>query len=190
MPAAPNTIRSRSTPAWRRSARRPVRQLTVIRSLAGLPECNSTFATPLVEIGGTCGQDYECKNSVCQKAPMAWEGVCAVGAAASASCATDHCAQNLICDGRGTDDATDNVCVAEQENGASCNTAFECKSRICAAAAGATAKTCNAPTGPVCFYGGGCSAAGGAPGIAALLHHARVRCGGALPLAPHRRARR
>jgi hypothetical protein len=49
-------------------------QLTTIRSLAGLPECNSTFATPLVEIGGTCGQDYECKNSVCQKAPMAWEG--------------------------------------------------------------------------------------------------------------------
>ena len=70
---------------------------------------------------------------------------------------------------QGHDDATDNVCVAEQENGASCNTAFECKSRICAAAAGATAKTCNAPTGPVCFYGGGCSAAGGAPGIAALL---------------------
>jgi len=144
-------------------------QLTMIRSLAGLPACNSTFATPLVEIGGTCGQDYECKNSVCQKAPMAWEGVCAVGAAASASCATDHCAQNLICDGRGTDVETDNVCVAEQENGAACNTAFECKSRICAAAAGATAKTCNAPTGPVCFYGGGCSAAGGAPGIAALL---------------------
>ena len=144
-------------------------ELTMIRSLAGLPACNSTFATPLVEIGGTCGQDYECKNSVCQKAPMAWEGVCAVGAAASASCATDHCAQNLICDGRGTDVETDNVCVAEQENGAACNTALECKSRICAAAAGATAKTCNAPTGPVCFYGGGCSAAGGAPGIAALL---------------------
>ena len=79
---------------------------------------------------------------------MAWEGVCAVGAAAGASCATDHCAQNLICDGRGTDDASDNVCVAEQENGAACNDAFECKSRICAAAAGATAKTCNAPTGP------------------------------------------
>jgi len=145
-------------------------ELTMIRSLAGLSACDSTFATPLVEIGGTCGQDYECKNSVCQKAPMAWEGVCAVGAAATASCATDHCAQNLTCDGRGTDDATDNICVvADQENGAACNSAIECKSRICAAAAGATAKTCNAPTGPVCFYGGGCSAAGGAPGIAALL---------------------
>jgi hypothetical protein len=145
-------------------------ELTMIRSLAGLQACDSTFATPLVDIGGTCGQDYECKNSVCQKAPMAWEGVCAVGAAVSASCATDHCAQDLICDGRGTDDATDNICVvAEQENGAACNSAIECKSRICAAAAGATAKTCNAPTGPVCFYGGGCSAAGGAPGIAALL---------------------
>ena len=51
----------------------------MIRSLAGLPACNSTFATPLVAMGGTCGQDYECNDSVCQKAPMAWEGVCAVG---------------------------------------------------------------------------------------------------------------
>ena len=122
-------------------------ELTMIRSLSGLPACDATFATPLVALGGTCGQDYECINSVCQKAPMAWEGVCAVGAAASGSCVTDHCAQNLSCDRGTATSSTDNVCVvADQENGAACNSNFECKSRVCAAATGATAKTCIAPT--------------------------------------------
>jgi hypothetical protein len=143
-------------------------ELTMIRSLKGLPACDSTFATPLVELGGTCGHDYECISSVCQKEPMAWEGVCATGAAAGASCTTAHCAQDLICDPRDGNVETDNVCVAEQDNGAACNSNFECKSRTCTAAAGATAKTCTAPASQ-CFYGGGCSAAGGRPGVAALL---------------------
>jgi hypothetical protein len=144
-------------------------ELTMIRSLSGLPACNSTFATPLVPVGGKCGQDYECIDSVCQKEPMAWEGVCAVGASAGASCATDHCAQDLSCNSRGTDDASDNVCVAEQEVGGACVDNFDCKSRVCAAASDATAKTCMAPTTPQCFYGGGCSAAGGAPRLVSLL---------------------
>jgi hypothetical protein len=144
-------------------------ELQMIRSLAGIQACNSSFATPLVAIGGTCGQDYECIGSVCQKAPGAWEGVCAAGAPAGASCTTDHCAPNLYCDPRDGNVDTDSVCVVEQDNGAACTTSFECKSRICAAAGGATAKTCQAPSGPICFYGGGCAAAGGRPGIAALL---------------------
>jgi hypothetical protein len=144
-------------------------ELTMIRSLSGLPACNSTFATPLVAVGGVCGQDYECINSVCQKAEGAWEGVCAVGAPAGASCDTNHCAQNLVCDPQDGNIETDDVCVMEQDNGAACNSNFECKSRYCVAPSDATAKTCMAVPTPQCFYGGGCSAAGGAPRIGALL---------------------
>jgi hypothetical protein len=144
-------------------------ELTAIHNIAGLPACNATFATPLVAIGGKCGQDYECIDSVCQKAPDAWEGLCAVGASVGASCTTDRCAQDLSCDSRDSNSDTDSVCVAEQENGGACVDNFDCKSRSCVAAAGATAKTCMAPTAPQCFYGGGCSAAGGAPRVASLL---------------------
>ena len=157
----------------------------MIRSLAGLPECNSTFATPLVEIGGTCGQDYECMNSVCQKAPMAWEGVCAVGAAATRVVRRRplRAEPDLRRQGHRRRDRQRLRRRAGKRR--RLQHRFECKSRICAAAAGATAKTCNAPTGPVCFYGGGCSAAGGAPGIAALLIMAAFVAMALLPLAPH-----
>jgi hypothetical protein len=147
-------------------------QLQTIRSLSGLPACDSSFATPLVAIGGTCGQDYECIGGVCQKAAGAWEGVCVAGASIGGSCSSDsssRCAPDLTCDPRDGNVDTDNVCVAEQDNGAACSSNLECKTRICAAASGATAKTCQAPSGPVCFYGGGCAAAGGRPGAAALL---------------------
>ena len=143
--------------------------LTAIHSISGIPACNSTFATPLVAIGGKCGQDYECIDSVCQKAAGEWEGVCAVGVSVGASCTTDHCAQNLFCDPRDGNVDTDSVCVAEQENGGSCVDNFDCKSRYCAANSDATEKTCMAPPTPRCFYGGGCSAAGGAPRLASLL---------------------
>ena len=143
--------------------------LTKIRSLSGLQACDSTFATPLVAVGGKCGQDYECIDSICQKAAGEWEGVCAVGAAAGASCVTDHCSQNLTCDPRDGNVDTDDVCVMEQENGAACNDNFECKSRYCVAASDATAKTCMAVPTPQCFYGGGCSASGGAPRLVSLL---------------------
>jgi hypothetical protein len=143
--------------------------LTMIRSLAGLPACNSTFETPLVALGGTCGQDYECIDSVCQKAPGEWEGVCAAGVATGASCVTNHCAPDLSCDPRDGNVEGDEVCVAEQENGAACNDNYECKSRYCVAPSDATAKTCMAVPTPQCFYGGGCAAAGGAPRLASLL---------------------
>jgi hypothetical protein len=145
--------------------------LTSIRSLSGIPECNSTFVTPLVAVGATCGQDFECIDSVCQKEPMAWEGVCAAGNSTGAACADNNrCAPKLICDGRGTsDDASDDVCVAEQDNGATCVDGFDCKSRNCIADGTTGAKTCQAPTAPQCFYGGGCAAGGGRPSLAALL---------------------
>jgi hypothetical protein len=143
--------------------------LTSIRTLSGIPECNSTFATPLVAVGATCGQDFECIASVCQKEPMAWEGVCAAGAPVGASCTTDHCAQNLYCDPRDGNIDTDSVCVQEQDVGGPCVDGFDCKSRVCSSSSAGGGMTCQAATAPQCFYGGGCSAGGGRPGFAALL---------------------
>ena len=143
--------------------------LTAIRSISQIPECNSTFATPLVAAGGKCQNDFECMdNGVCEKPMNSFDGVCVAGNAAGATCASDNrCATALICDGRGTMDAGDDVCVAEQDNGATCVDGFDCKSRNCVADANG-AKTCQAPASQ-CFYGGGCSAAGGRPGVAALF---------------------
>lgn len=144
--------------------------LTGIRSLAGLPACDSTFATPLVAAGGKCQNDFECIGGVCQKPNGSFDGVCVAGNAAGAACAGDNrCAQDLICDGRGTSmDATDDVCVAEQENGATCIDGFDCKSRNCVADVNG-AKTCQAVTTAQCFYGGGCAAGGGRPSAGALI---------------------
>jgi uncharacterized protein (TIGR03382 family) len=144
--------------------------LTAIRSLSGLPACNSTFATPLVAAGGKCQNDFECIGGVCQKPDGSFDGVCVAGNAAGAACAgSNRCAPELICDGRGTStDASDDVCVAAQENGATCVDGFDCNSRNCVADANG-AKTCQAVTAPQCFYGGGCSASGGRPGAGALI---------------------
>ncbi|HEY7372566.1 MAG TPA: hypothetical protein VIF57_10440 [Polyangia bacterium] len=143
-------------------------ELQMIRSLSQIPACDSTFATPLVVVGGKCQNDFECIDSVCQKAAGAVEGVCAAGAAVGQSCVADHCAQDLLCDPRDGSNDSDDVCVAEQDNGGTCIDNFDCKSRNCVADATTGAKTCQAVSGPQCFYGGGCSAAGGRPGVAAL----------------------
>ena len=143
--------------------------LTSIRSLASIPECNTTFATPEVYVGGTCGQDFECMNSVCLKEPMAWEGTCGEGAPVGASCTTDHCAQNLACDPRDGNIDTDSVCVQEQDVGGPCVDNFDCKSRVCSSSGAGGGMTCQAATAPQCFYGGGCAAGGGRPSLAALL---------------------
>jgi MYXO-CTERM domain-containing protein len=144
--------------------------LTGIRSLAGLPACDSTFVTPLVPSGGKCQNDFECIGGVCQKPDGSFDGVCVAGNAAGAACAgSNRCGQDLICDGRGTSmDATDDVCVAPQDNGATCVDGFDCKSRNCVADANG-AKTCQAVTTAQCFYGGGCAAGGGRPSTGALI---------------------
>jgi hypothetical protein len=143
--------------------------LTSIRTLSAIPACNSTFATPLVAAGATCGQDFECIDSVCEKEPMAWEGTCGAGVPVGASCTTDHCAPNLSCDPRDGSSDTDRVCVQEQDVGGPCVDAFDCKSRVCAASGAGGGMTCQAATAPQCFYGGGCAAGGGRPSLAALL---------------------
>jgi uncharacterized protein (TIGR03382 family) len=144
-------------------------QLTMITNLSGLPECDSTFATPLVASGGTCVNDFECIDSVCQIPEAGGAGTCVAGVPAGGSCgSTAHCAQNLLCDPRDGSIATDDVCVVEQEIGGTCADNFECKSRNCSSSGSGGAMTCQAPSAPVCFYGGGCSA-GGKPGAATLL---------------------
>jgi hypothetical protein len=146
-------------------------ELTSIRSLSQVPDCGGTFATPLVAAGGKCQNDFECIAGVCQKPMNASEGVCVAGNTTGGACnATDNrCAPNLTCDPRDGNNATDDVCVVEQDVGGACVDNFDCKMRNCAADATSGAKTCQAPTAPQCFYGGGCTAAGGRPGAGALL---------------------
>jgi hypothetical protein len=143
--------------------------LQMIHSLSQIQACNSTFATPLVAAGGQCQNDFECIDGVCQKPMNSFDGVCMAGAAVGQSCVSDHCAPNLLCDPRDGSNASDDVCVAEQDNGAACVDNFDCKSRNCVADSSGTTKSCQAPSGPQCFYGGGCSAAGGRPGVGALF---------------------
>ena len=122
-------------------------ELTAIRSLAGLPACNSTFATPLVAIGGKCGQDYECIDSVCQKAAGAWEGVWRSACRRRVVRHRSLRAEPVLRSARGNDD-TDSVCVAEQDNGGPCVDTFDCKSRYCVAPADATAEDLHGPADP------------------------------------------
>jgi len=131
--------------------------LTSIRSLSALPACDSTFATPLVAVGGTCQNDFECIDSVCA------DGTCAAGTPVGGSCvaAANKCAPKLFCDPRDGNNDTDSVCVMEQDIGGACIDGFDCKSRLCSGG------TCTQPAAQ-CFYGGGCSA-GGRPSAAALL---------------------
>ena len=143
--------------------------LTAINRLSALPECDSTFAVPLVAVGGTCQNDFECIDTVCVKTAGAGQGICAAGVSAGTSCVADRCGQDLLCDPRDGSNANDDVCVAEQENGAACADNFECKSRVCAAPAAGGAKLCAAPSTAVCFYGGGCSLGHGRAGLTSLL---------------------
>lgn len=142
--------------------------LQMIHSVSGLPECDSTFATPLVAVGGTCKNDFECKDTICVIPSGAGQGTCGDGARVGFSCVSDRCGLKLFCDPRDGSIDTDSVCVVEQENGGSCLDNFECKSRNCVADVAGT-KTCQAPTAPQCFYGGGCAAGGGRPGTGALI---------------------
>src|SRR5262245_2371775 len=122
-------------------------ELTAIRSIQGLPACDKTFATPMVAVGGKCGFDFECIGGVCQKEPMAWEGVCVAGGATGTACGSNRCAPELICDGKGTsNDPADDVCVAEQDNGATCTDGFECKSRNCSSSGQGGTMTCQPQT--------------------------------------------
>jgi hypothetical protein len=155
-----DTIRSASCPT-----------LNMTNHLMGVPGCDS-FVTPLVALGGACGNDYECVGGFCKPPPPssnAFDGVCTALADVGQSCADANCATGLVCDPK-TADVADDICVQPGDTGAVCSDAFECKSGLCSTSGG-SGTTCAAPTGGgQCFYSSGCAAAGeGRPSVFTLL---------------------
>jgi hypothetical protein len=105
----------------------------------GLPACAS-FITPLVDVGGACGQDFECRNAFCDRTGVAngQDGACRAFAKTGEACSADlRCASDLACD------AGTSKCVTKP--------------------AGAPAPA-NA-----CFYSSACNYAGGDRGAYSLL---------------------
>jgi hypothetical protein len=141
-------------------------QLNMVSHLTAVPGCD-VFTTPLVTMGGDCGHDYECTTGWCKPAAGGGGGTCDAPMSGMACSPEQPCGQGFACDGRGTDVATDDMCVTVQENGATCASGVECKSGNCSSSGGA-GMTCQPAVGK-CFYGSGCSAVGGRPGVVSLL---------------------
>ena len=137
--------------------------------LTGVPGCAS-FVTPLVAEGGACGNDYECTTGWCKPpAPPATGDGKTPTSVAGMSCTSLSCGEQLTCDGLGTDDKADDVCVQRMDDGATCTDGIQCKSGNCTTSGG-SGMTCAPATGAMCFYGSGCSAGGdGRPGPVTIL---------------------
>jgi hypothetical protein len=150
--------------------------LNVTNHLIGIPGCES-FTTPLVPVGGACAADYECVNGWCNVPSSSTNGLgtCAAFLAAGQSCAAAggaSCGPNAVCDVEGTpNDSTDDLCAAVSDIGGTCADDLQCTSLNCSSSGG-SGMTCAAATAPpaaMCFYGSGCSEAGGRPGTGTLL---------------------
>ena len=130
--------------------------LGMTNHFTGIPGCEK-FVEPLVEVGGTCFNDWECKTADASAAGRCHEGRCEALPAAGAPCADKRCAVGAVCDPNDT-------CVETRAEGQSCTQAVQCPSLQC------TNGTC-APRAGTCFYASGCSVAGGtgAGAPAALL---------------------
>jgi len=132
--------------------------LNMTNHITGVPTCDGV-TTPLVAIGGACSNDFECVGGgVCLIPQGAVEGTCVAGATVGQSCVDTRCAPGLSCDPRDSGNATDDVCVQPQAEGATCADDGECRSQNCAAPAAGGPMTCMAT--PLCFYSYACSAAG------------------------------
>jgi hypothetical protein len=145
--------------------------LNMTHHLSGVPGCDK-FATPLVSVGGRCDNDYECIDSYCkfpEDPDPPGPGVCTAGAATGQSCTTSQCAAGLTCDPVVVNDASDDICVAPAANGATCADGYQCASGVCSSGGSGGDMTCVADTSAKCFYSTGCSVAGGAPGLVALM---------------------
>jgi hypothetical protein len=132
-------------------------------------ECEP-WIEPLVAVGGTCGNDYECVASFCAKAEKAAEGTCKPWPAAGESCATVSCGKGLVCDENKT-------CKAALPEGAACTTPFECGSGNCSAPFGGAPKSCAPPTADKCFYSSACAYGRSGRPPAALLFLAALAIG-------------
>ena len=132
--------------------------LNTTNHLIGIPGCES-FVTPLVDLGGACGQDYECISGWCNN------NSCERRAGADEACSSHiPCETGLVCD-LGLPDGQQ-ICVAPQADGATCTDLLQCQSTVCDDAS----MTCVPNTATMCFYSSGCSAAGcGRPSASVIL---------------------
>jgi hypothetical protein len=142
--------------------------LNMTNHLSGVPNCDS-FASPLVQVGGACDNDYECIDGWCKGPPEGMSGAsaCTAFASGDADCSDDkasRCASGFICD------PNRNQCVHMGDTGEACTDLYECKSLVCSSQGSGSQMTCQPPAqpGPMCFYQSGCSAAGGRPGAGTI----------------------
>jgi hypothetical protein len=147
--------------------------LDMTNHLAGIPGCAS-FTTPLVAIGGTCTQNYECIDGWCSVPMNASSGTCTAFVPYGQSCTAaggPSCGPNAVCDIEGTlNDSSDDLCEPVSGDGGPCTDNLQCTSLNCSSSGG-SGMTCQEPATPppaMCFYASGCSA-GGRPGPGTLL---------------------
>jgi MYXO-CTERM domain-containing protein len=169
-----NTVRSSSCDALR-----------MTNHLRGVPGCDS-FVQPKVEVGGACGNDWECVQGWCQ--PMmsdssSNDGTCQIPQDGDDCIGDNHdqCAPGFACD------ATTTKCHALGAQGATCSTNADCQSANCNAASGQVG-TCDPPAG-TCFYASACSV-GGDPRPSLLGILGALGLAGALGARRRRRRRR
>ena len=113
--------------------------LDTTNHLSGVAACSS-FLEPMVEVGGACTLDFECKDGFCDKTGVAAgaDGTCRALGQSGDSCANmGRCASGLTCDG------ADTTC------------------KMAPPPAG--------PPADACFYSSACNAAGGDRGAASAL---------------------
>jgi MYXO-CTERM domain-containing protein len=135
--------------------------LNTTNHLTGVPGCDS-FVTPMVQVGGACGNDYECVQGWCKPNQMmsGADGTCTVPTNGEPCTSDGRCAPRFQCD------SSTNTCLALGAVADACTSDTQCQSGVCGAAAGATTTTCQPPA-DTCFYASGC-AFGGPPPPAVL----------------------
>ena len=164
--------------------------LNMTNHLSGVPGCD-TFATPLVSVGGRCDNDYECIDSYC-KVPKDPDppgpGVCTAGAAAGQSCATDPVRRGPdVRSAAGLDNPPTTSASHPPPTAPRARSGYQCASGVCSSSSTGGGLTCMADTRAKCFYSSGCSVAGGAPGLVALMLFGGFA---AITIARKRRSRR
>ena len=106
-----------------------------------IPEC-SAYIVPLVETGGACSADLECKTGFCDRPAVSGaDGVCAVVPTKGMPC-TSRCAPGSTCDLTG-------MCVDPKPDGSTCFVDEDCVSGNCDNP-NLTGGTCAAPSWPTC----------------------------------------
>jgi hypothetical protein len=140
--------------------------LATTNHFSGVTGCDS-FIKPLVEMGGDCGNTFECIDSWCKTDANGANGKCTAFAQAGETCGSAQgdtpCGSGLVCDG------TALSCYQPGATGDACTDDLRCASANCSIPTGATAGTCAPPPADQCFYASGCSTAGCRPKVTAVI---------------------